>query len=282
MIKKILILLLLSVIFMLGCSTSFFDKIATNNKVPDPAVKPVVKSFAVQDSIVIDWNNNSDVGADGYVLYRAMWTTGIDPSNLAYSQIYSGTNLTYTDYVGNYNEGTFFYYKIAKKRESKEFDKSDYAAGVVSRHTALQNNNSLDTALDIDNFNTLNLNIYYACDGFGNEIVVSDYFKMLIPAGVYFEYQIQFPTNSNIPTDGLAIYNYEEVTNVPTGTGSGSGGNVNFNVYNRTTSGVYCMFSVSVNKSQYFGNPSPTSGVEEFVMGYYTLAFVGSFPVSVQ
>ena len=154
----------------------------TNNIEPD-VYKPEVKSFDKMHTIIIEWEK--DEGADEYVLYRA--GPDCNPENGKYEEIYRGTDLSYEDNVGSYETGDFFYYKLAKKRESKEFEQSKYAYGVVAETVKdiHEDNDEESDKKCIDGLTSVSGNLYYYRDNYGNALYDTDWYSVTIDDGLY-------------------------------------------------------------------------------------------------
>jgi hypothetical protein len=171
---------------MFSCADCLYDYLATNDDDP-VVVKPQVRSFDVANSIVISWDK--DIGADEYILYR-----DTKPTGLFSTEVYRGTDLKYID--SNVVSETFYYYKLAKKRGQKEFDKSDYVMGVGFNITkdAYEENNTKTTAVSLDSITKCN--IYYFKDTYGNFLQDFDWFYVDLKARTYMT--IQFTTFDNL------------------------------------------------------------------------------------
>jgi len=175
------VIVILIFLLPVSCTEDLLDRITTNNILPE-VEKPAVKSFDKMQTIIIEWDK--DEGADEYILYRSEVPDG------SYKEIYSGTDLSYEDNVGSYEIGKFFYYKLAKKRESNEFDKSGYVCGVVAETVkdVHEDNDEESDNKCIDGVNSINANIYYYRDGHGNVLCDNDWYSVTIDQGLYISY----------------------------------------------------------------------------------------------
>lgn len=197
MIKKIIILL--TIALFANCSSSFFDQIATNNIVPDSKTTPKIIYFYKENVITLQWDK--DPGADQYILYRS------DDPDAGYSEIYRGTDCSYEDSnVEAYNNSGnvhFYYYKLTKKRESKEFDKSNYAIGIAGniKRDGCEENNDRNSAYNFDISNvgiSLPANIYFFRDAAGNTISDIDWYYVNVPPRQLMTITITIPAGGNL------------------------------------------------------------------------------------
>jgi hypothetical protein len=158
-------------LLFVSCSHDFFDVLSIKNAPPGISA-PLVKSHETEHAIVIEWGR--DEAADKYVLYRDTSPTG----NFSYV-VYQGTGLGVTDY--NVVDRRFYYYRLAKIRETKELGKSAYVAGITdgTKKDKYENNDVLTKAYPLAD--TTIANIFYHEDGYGNRIEDRDWYKLLVP-----------------------------------------------------------------------------------------------------
>jgi|GEM_PF-2164220 len=231
--------LIISLIFMIvifSCSEDLMERIRTNNILPE-VTKPEVKSFEKMDTIIIEWEK--DEGADEYILYRS------EEPDSGYNKIYSGTELSYEDNIDSYEKGTFFYYKLTKKRESKEFEKSDYAYGVAASimKDVHENNDEENNAKCIDNLNSLSGNIYYYGDQYGNVLYDTDWYSINVNQGLYNNYIFYIESSGSIYINNLlnlvSSYSQSKIQDLSH--------TAPFNIYNRLSSKKKLTFNISFN-----------------------------------
>lgn len=185
--KKYIPLVVLFFVFTVSCTSSLlYETINTNNIMPSVDDKPEVDSFSTDKHIIISWPE--DKGADEYILYRA------HSPNAAYSEVYRGKELKYRDYVGAFEAGKFFYYKLAKKRESVETALSGFSYGVAAQmsNDVWEDNNDENNIKCIDGNITVYGTMWIYRDQYGNALVDHDYYSVSVEPGMYILLKLNF------------------------------------------------------------------------------------------
>jgi hypothetical protein len=150
--KKI-ILLTVTVLLCGACGQDLYDFMDRNTKAPVVS-EPQVECFKVEGEIDVYWDE--DEAADEYLLYRDDSPTG------PFDEIcYRGQELHYKDTGLQGDGGRLYYYKLAKRRAERVFDKSDFVLGVAhtKRCDCYEPNNKKETAAEF--YNVTDANIYY-------------------------------------------------------------------------------------------------------------------------
>jgi len=236
---KVIVIFISIFLLLVSCTEDLLDRITTNNILPE-VEKPVVKSFDKMQTIIIEWDK--DEGADEYILYRSEVPDG------NYKEIYSGTDLSYEDNVGGYEIGKFFYYKLTKKRESKEFDKSGYVCGVVASvvKDIYEDNNEESECKCIDDLNSVSGNIYYCADKNGNIICDTDWYSVTMNQGLYNLYIFDIENPEAETTTSLvkqvSLYSPSEIQYLSDGK--------DIQIYNRTCNEKKLNFKICFNVSE--------------------------------
>lgn len=263
--KVIKILLILMTFMLITCANDEFSLLSTNNIVPDKKTKPITDSFSIQNTIIIYWDR--DTGADEYILYRSEYR------DTAYQEVYRGKALRYDDYVYGYEIGKFFYYKLAKKRESVEFNKSDYAYGVVAaiHNDGYENNNSEKTSMSMNQVNnSLNANIYLYRDEAGNKIMDIDYYSITIDDNMNALMKIFF--ENNLSCEGVklnCITNEEQYMDLSSG--------CDFKIINTQNYRNTLTFSILLDEQKFLSISEAPNG-EGYKVLSYTLNILGIYP----
>lgn len=176
--KKIIkLFILLSVALLMSCSDGLLSQMNIVEALPETK-KPEVKIFVRENAMVLGWTD--DPGADEYLLYRDNNLNG-SFNNI----VYQGANTKFTD--NTVEDDTFYYYRLAKKKGYKEFEKSDFSYGVTNctRNDCYEPNNRKEDAKPIDNVTYAN--IYFYKDNAGNQLVDRDWYYVNIPARKYLK-----------------------------------------------------------------------------------------------
>lgn len=246
--NKIFIFMIIFLIF--SCSqTSLLNQMATNNIIPDQKTTPTVKSFDIENSIVIEWQ--SDPGADEYILYRA------ETPNGTYSEIYRGSQLKYIDNVAGYNIGKFFYYKLAKKRESQEFNRSNYAHGVRAESVKdlWEVNDSIETLKSMDGRNAITAKIHYYRDlKYGDiqeDLMDIDWYSLTIDPNKFVQFKVTFMNISKL--EGIAGEDKLKVTSSYLPGTQVFTNEETFNLYNTTNEPKSLSFELFADKLDFLG-----------------------------
>lgn len=190
---KTIIFLTITLLFM-SCAADFYSALNRADYVP-VTTKPVVKSFATENAMVICWED--DPGAHEYCLYK-----DVTPGSFS-KLIYRGSDLSFTD--TNVDDNTFYYYKLAKIKGETEFDKSSYTCGVTGsiKTDKYEDNDNKDCALPIELEDTY-ANIFYYTDLYGNTIVDRDWYYVEVDAGRTVNIQVFIlDTNNSYIDDSL-------------------------------------------------------------------------------
>ena len=260
MLKKFYSMIFVLFLFLFtNCSTeSLFDQIATNDIIPEEETIPIVKSFEIEHAIVVEWEK--DDGAEEYILYRST-----DPS-AGYTSVYSGGDLTYTD--TSVIDETFYYYKLAKKRGTKEFDKSRYVCGVANdkRKDDKENNDTRANAkpFDLSLGKSMQLNISYYKDDYGNSIEDTDWFYAVIPGSTNFEINI-VGTDNLISNQDLILYIEDDTSSTIVFTN-------NYTLQNTDADPKRVYFRISVDKDIFIDGDPSSSDIGK--IGLYTITFL--------
>jgi len=247
-----LLFFLLFLFFFISCTESHFEELSENNVDPE-ITKPVAKSFVIENAIKIEWDK--DIGADEYILYRDK-----NPEGSFSDKIYGGTNLSYTD--DDVTDGNFYYYKLAKKRGKKEFDKSKYVYGYASNiknDLFEENNKKKDAKLFEDD---VTANIYYYKDNNGNELLDNDWYYVELIGKKMMVVEFEFVQNSLNNGDikfiqegyaGISISDFDTVS-----------------IRNDSHDKKNIYFQITAEKSQFIGLGNLSGGK----LGFYKINFV--------
>ena len=210
-----------------------------------------------------------------YVLYRS------DDPDAGYSEIYRGTDCSYEDsnVISFNNSGNvhFYYYKLAKKRDQKEFDKSNYAAGIAGsiRRDGCEENNDRDHAYNFDISNvgiSLTANTYFFRDTAGNTITDIDWYYVIVPPRQILTINITVQDGNNlvsgrdllISIDGGASNTEVTFTN-----------NYQINNYSYSAQKLYFCLTPNIN-TIINGDPSGIGGT----FGGYIINFKSLTPIT--
>jgi hypothetical protein len=234
--KKEIFLLAVFLFIISGCSADLLSIASKGDK--DPEVSPpVVKSFLVERSLMVQWAR--DEYCDEYILYKDTSPTGSFGTVL-----YRGQDTSFID--TKLTDDTYYYYRLAKRLGNKEFPKSGYISGVstFSRQDEYEHNDTKDTAKPLDT--TTNGNIYYYNDGAGNVFEDVDwYYVHLEPSGTT-KSTVRLIINrysSNIDAGDIQ-YNIEGQAPQPLYQGQP------FDIVNGKNYAVDVYFMISVNKTK--------------------------------
>lgn len=188
MFKKEFLIIILILTMFFSCTDDLFKELGTLNSIPDKETKPVIKHFVLEDAIVIEWEK--DEAADEYILYKDE-----DPFGTFSNKIYQGNDLQYFD--RDVVTEIFYYYKLAKRKDNKIFNKSGYSAGVASstRRDGYEINESRGKSTWLDN--KTYANIYFYRDQYGNIIEDVDWFKITVNPKQYVKLVINNMVNYN-------------------------------------------------------------------------------------
>jgi|GEM_PF-4292996 len=250
--KKFLIMLLL-LILTVSCNESLFEQIAERNITPKIS-KPTVISLETSLEIKVEWEK--DEGADEYILYR---NTTSDDENT--DEVYEGNNLYYND--TDVNPDTFYYYWLAKRKGEKIFKKSDYVYGVTSTNfkdvfdNNGKNNNTKSKATTYTE--TLQVNMYYYKDAYGNILEDTDWYIAPLKPGQVLTIRIDY--TNNLTENDL----YMNIVNGQMNKAITSGDEF---IINSTAEGP-AYFFISINTAEYLGDPNGIGGW----IGSYNIVF---------
>jgi hypothetical protein len=240
--NNILGLLLTLLVLLSSCGEGYIPRLARNDTLPFDET-PVAKSFLEERVIFLQWSE--DVGAESYKLYRDLTPLG------AFSEcIYEGSDLSYKD--ENLTAETRYFYKLAKKKGTYEYDKSDYSFGVAasSIRDSFEENDTRKDSIQLMNDTTAN--IYYYEDGNGKTISDIDWYCYTVPAQMTATFQVNMTGGHTSNSLELAI---------------------NFDPPNVMTSGQIDLVN-NLNESQTFylcfvpNGPQFTTGAGGQVVGY--------------
>lgn len=172
MIRKLASLIFTFFLFA-SCENDLYDYITRTSEDPDVSNPPTVVSYAEKDTIFISWKE--DAACDAYVLLRAK-----DSPNLRFSEIYRGTDITYTD--KKLVSGERYLYKLDKIRGKKYFNSDGVSYGICSEITAepTDDNNTKEKAALLEN--EYSANLYYVRFYDGTEFCDYDWYKVAVPA----------------------------------------------------------------------------------------------------
>lgn len=232
-------------LLLISCTADLSSYLQKNNVEP-VITKPVIFPFEKDNNIIIKWE--ADIGADEYILYKSESPNGI------YNKIYEGPEKEFMDYVGGYEKGKFFYYKLSKKRESKIFDKSDYSCGVVAEmsNDNWEENNDKNHVKNIDGNNLIYATLWIYRDNFGHTIVDNDYYSISVDNNMFVLLRLNF---ENKP-QGTSWDNYVYLcSSYSDKNGETVTENIDFKLYNTYNKRQELTFQLQPNKEDILGNP---------------------------
>ncbi|MCG8573228.1 MAG: hypothetical protein MJB14_24095 [Spirochaetes bacterium] len=256
-IKKTFFILAIAIL-LCGCSPSLLEDINTNNFEPTDSNLDIT-NFESEYAITLKWD--ADPGTDEYILYR-----DTNPDGVYAEIVYQGTELTYTDTdVEDVNNNVYYYYKLAKKRESKIFEKSSYVVGAASsvRNDQYEFNEVYNKAASFDN--KTEANIYYFRDGFGNELVDNDWYSIEIEPKKVVTLEITNLDNLDISNDIFFMVKGEIKIDGPAG-----GGSFTVTIENAENTKETMYFLIGIDKEDFTGIVGGTGGR----IGYYEIHFI--------
>lgn len=179
-----------------SCSDSLLGEM--NRIIKDPVVaEPVVKSFTAELAIEVNWEE--DPGADEYVLYRALDTSG------DYEILYRGTDLQYSDnHVGSEMR---YLYTLVKLRGEEIFGPSRPILGVGSMTIADDYEPNDEEESPTNFLHNLSANVYYyASEGKNHILEDRDWYAIEIRPQMQASFKVEVSgVSANEPT-GLMFY----------------------------------------------------------------------------
>ena len=144
-------LVLMLAMTFLGCAPDFFETVRRDNT-PPVNTKPSVECYVRENCITVFWDE--DQAADEYYLFRKASAAG-DFTNV----VYTGKAVSFVD--TDVDNGSYYYYKLQKRRSTKLFPKSDPVLGVahVVGRDEYEDNNTKERATPFYVFNGVEANI---------------------------------------------------------------------------------------------------------------------------
>jgi len=232
--KKI-VLFALAGLFFTGCSQDLFEFVDRNTNAPVVA-PPRLACFKAEREIDVSWD--ADEAADEYLLYR-----DTDPLGLFNHLCYRGGKLQYKD--SGLESDTRYYYKLAKRKAERIFDKSACVLGVANdiRRDQYEPNDTPETAAEF--YNVIDANIYYYRDSHGNELEDVDWYWVKIEPMRSITIHIWFNDSTNLkPND---IY-FTEISGAHNTVLSGDD---QITIYNYENKACVRYFRIGINKSNF-------------------------------
>ncbi len=261
--KKFKWLVIACFILLLSCTDSLFEELSINDKIPF-IIKPEVNSFEIENSIVIEWEK--DTGADEFILYRDTSPTG------NFSEIvYRGKSLSYADYDISFEH--LYYYKLAKRREKKIFNKSEPEMGIASDTIKdnYENNDTKETSALFPDFITAN--IYYYENLYGNTMEDKDWYRVMIPPRKFMVINILNEYNLNSQTDSSGTISDLSLIVVDGIKDDNVEFNAEYNLVNDQNESKIKYFCIYPNREKFISS-SPSPGVRG-KLGIYRIDFEG-------
>jgi hypothetical protein len=232
--KKIIIIALAG-LFFAGCSDDLYVFVDRNTDAPVVAA-PRLECFKTEREIDVSWD--ADAAADEYLLYR-----DTDPLGLFNHLCYRGKKLCYKD--SGLESDMRYYYKLAKRRAERIFDKSACVLGAANdiRRDQYEPNDTPDTAAEF--YNVTDANIYFYRDNHGNELEDVDWYWVKIEPMRNITFRVWFNDGTNLkPND---IY-YAELSGTHYTELSGDNDITIFNYENHECIKYFC---IGINKANF-------------------------------
>jgi hypothetical protein len=200
--KKIIVLAM-AAILSAGCSQDMYDFMDRNINAPVVA-EPKVECFKAECEIEVYWDK--DDAADEYILYR-----DTNPIMGTFDEIcYRGQDLHFKDTELESDGGKLYYYKLAKRRAERVFDKSDFVLGVAhtKRRDAYEPNNTPETAAEF-NVNAIDANIYYyRCDD-NHKLEDVDWYWVMVEPHRQIIIRVWFPKGGELEPYDIYFEEFE-------------------------------------------------------------------------